>query len=289
MKIAFCISGEPRIFETQSSENFWNFKEALQNFDGIDLVHTYGHTWDHCADQISSENKSRLNGFYTSSLNEIREWLEADLNRLHFPMDKSVIALNNVDNLIEFSCEYWAQHFGFIKAMDSIPYDYDMIIRWRWDNITTDPDPTKAVKDLVSAFLEVSEKLYSFVLFCKTTSIKVSELASEPDIIAPLDQYFVMSKDFADNFRSRFQNGGNKKPFIFFEHIIQKLSKDMPPPRDHYLWYEMLRFKPHKKTVFTVMLDPLVTMDRLSGWSTTEVANTRKQKVIDQHEKNTRD
>lgn len=286
MRIAISISGEPRIFEEKCAESFRGFCETLESQDWVDEVHVYGHTWDHCKDQILKSTQNKLYNFNSSPIEEITEWVKQDLNRLHNPLDKSIIALDNIENLLEYSTTYWAQHYGFIRGLDHVSNGYDYVIRWRWDNTVLE-DPQVICNNIKSCLIEQPiKKDSSIIFFCKHSVVKIN--SSDKDVISPVDHYFIMSRKFVENFKERFWNGGNKKYFVYFEMLIQNLTKDLPPPRDHFLWHEMLRIKAPDDTIFSFSLNEGITMDRDRGWNTDDMKKSREQKVMDWYENNKR-
>ena len=286
-RIAFCISGEPRIFNEKCAESFFGFRETLENQEWIDVCHTYGHTWDHLSDEIDPIYKNKLNGFVTTPFDEIEEWVRQDLNRLHNPLQKNIISYNNIENLIEYTCKFWAQHYGFIRSIDTIPYglhNYDFTIRWRWDNITN-VDHQKVCDDILEAIEYQKNKFEKYyVLFSRHSNIKIRQ---DSDVVSFQDHYFIMSKLFTENFCERFQRGGDKDYFVFFQNLLGMYKKEEPLPRDHFLWHRVLSQDAHPETIFATSLNNYIQMDRPKKWNTEIVKEERERNVLEQHRNDT--
>lgn len=140
MKIALFMSGETRCFNSGSKYDLLKLKNAIEEHGHT--LDCYGIHWDDC--EYPDQDVVQFKEIKTVSQQIIREWVEKDIeNRAIsnigyarerweelYDMDIDKIPY---DELVYSSYTSLGQVIGGWIAMQMIPPEYDLYIRWRWD------------------------------------------------------------------------------------------------------------------------------------------------------------
>ena len=143
MRVAVCISGELRTYQP-------DYLESLRLWFGPNAeIDFYGHTWNHCG---TPKNAHTFKECKIQDQNVIDKWIEEDIFR--FPkiqsneyntkanFFKDTFDTNYVKN---FARAVYGQTWSAMESFKLVEESYDVYIRWRWDNLCSNPSSARKV------------------------------------------------------------------------------------------------------------------------------------------------
>lgn len=244
MKIAICISGETRGFNWESDDNshlpegyeLQNFINLVkEQYPGVDC-HIYAHTWDHC--KLPNKDLFDYRKLEVTSQQEIVDWVSdrfcrrAYQNRMEFDKRVTLTELGPeayVNTLLEVSKNKYAQQWGAFKAynlLQDVRDQYDLVIRWRWDNGIPENNMHMMPKfwEAWETILQEANSDNGFTLFQSMTFYTFVT----PGILAPEDIFFVHNEEASHILRK-----------IDFPNMMDNIIYQQLGPEkyaDHTLW-----------------------------------------------------
>jgi hypothetical protein len=274
-KVAICISGETRTFNTKSYQELKTLTEKL-SVRGFEFDF-YGHTWDHCEDPDPSLLPFKK--IIKEPLSIIDKWVMAEFLTRAFFDRKYPIKVSQrqdpekiVDFYLQASRAGYGQLISAFNCFKLIDIDqYDLVIRARWDCKFKDLDIAYVIETLVSQMnkAQVAAENNSPLVLASSDTRIMPYSASKKYVRQPAislgDLFFVFNK-------FSFTSIMNKPVFTIIEHINDSTTKTHHNFRNHQLWSEiLLRCDIYIDTtlpnIFETHRTPGDEMKSISGWS----------------------
>jgi hypothetical protein len=246
MKIAVSVSGETRNYNDPGVHDYftWGLRNLMEGHE-YDL---YGHTWSHCEWPCDPEKYVRIQR--TDQCCVWDSFAEENFMNVFPGVDFSKLRYDDYkENFIDFLKKRlnltYGQIWSFYESLKGVDLDeYDVILRWRWDNCSVDEN--------IEKFWNEFQSIEDNTLLARTDVFVSTPARMTPECIAIQDTAFLLSPEAMAKIYSK----------TIQESLLETVGSTYPYRYEtHHLWGAWLSYLQCHIAVALPMVSSQLTKD----------------------------